>query len=147
MDGLYYLLVLPGALLLYVAYYFFIHIYIVAARFKKMDPSLKVLVTPFVGLLGMQRQNLEKHGDSLRYVKEMVRTNPEIKAYFTNIGYKPMLILCEAQLVKEYLLNSKKFRKFNLFKHNRISYKQGLFLVDEEMWARQKAIVKHSFNH
>lgn len=58
-----------------------------------------------------------------------------------------MLILCDAQLVKEYLLQSKKFRKFNLYKHNHISYKQGLFLADEELWARQKAIVKHSFNH
>jgi hypothetical protein len=70
-----------------------------------------------------------------------------LKAYATNIGHLPMLILCDAQLVKEYLLQSKKFRKFNLYKHSDISYKQGLLLADEELWARQKAIVKHSFNH
>jgi hypothetical protein len=147
LDHLYWLLTLPGALILYVIYHFFIKIYIVAAQFKKMDPGLKIMATPVVGLLGMQRENFKKYGDSLKYVKDMVKENPDVKAYYTNIGHRPMLILCDAHLVKEYLLGSKKFRKFNLYKHNDISYKQGLFLADEELWTSQKSIVKHSFNH
>lgn len=146
-DSLWWLLTIPVGFVLFVVYHFFIKIYIVAAQFKKMDPSLQILVTPIMGLLGIQRENFRKYGDSLRYVKDMVKENPDTKAYFTNIGYLPMLILCDAQLVKEYLLGSKKFRKFNLYKHNDITYKQGLFLADEELWTRQKAIVKHSFNH
>lgn len=146
-DSLWWLLTIPVGFILFVVYHFFIKIYIVAAQFKKMDPGLPILVTPIVGLLGFQQANFRKYGDSLRYVKDMVKENPDTKAYFTNIGHRPMLILCDAQLVKEYLLGSKKFRKFNLYKHNDITYKQGLFLADEELWTRQKSIVKHSFNH
>ena len=141
------LLLIPLLLVLYVVYHFSIRIYLVARQFKKMDPGLKVLITPFVGLLGRQRENFKKYGDSLKYVKDMVKENPDLKAYYTNIGYLPMIILCDAALVKEFLLGAKKFRKFNLYKHSNLSYNQGLLLADEELWSRQKPIVKHSFSH
>lgn len=141
------LLLIPSAIILYVVYHFVIKIYLVAKKYQKMDPGLKILSTPFVGLLGLQRENFKKYGDSLKYVKDMVRENPDLKAYYTNIGHMPMIILCDAQLIKEFLLASKKFRKFNLYKHSHMSYNQGLLLADEELWSRQKPIVKHSFNH
>jgi len=55
---LFLLIAIPVALLLYVLYMFFIRIYIYAARFKKMDPTLKVFMTPFTGLLGVQKNNI-----------------------------------------------------------------------------------------
>lgn len=146
-DHLWWLLVVPAGIVLYFIYQFFIKIYLEANRFKKMDPNIKILTKPIFGLLGIQQKNFEKYGDSLHYVKEMVRETPDLKAYYTNLGYLPMIILNDAQHVKEFLLASKKFRKFNLYKHNQLSFRQGLFLVEEEMWARQKAIVKQSFNH
>lgn len=146
-DLLLWLLVVPVALLLYFFYQFFIKIYLAAAQFKKADPSIKILAKPIFGLIGLQQENFKKYGDSLRYSKEMVKENPDLKAYFTNIGYMPMIILCDAQLVKEFLLASKKFRKLNLFKHSQLTYKQGLFLAEEEEWGKQKSVVKHSFNH
>lgn len=58
-----------------------------------------------------------------------------------------MLILCDAQLIKEYLLNPKKYKKLNLYKHNDKAYSKGLFLAEDDEWTRQKTIVRHSFNH
>lgn len=147
LGNLLWLLVIPVGLILYFVYHFFIRIYLVAAKFKKADPSLKLLTCPIFGLLGVQQESFKKYGDSLRYAKEMVRENPDLKAYYTNIGYIPMLILCDSQLVKEFLLASKRFRKFNLFKHSQLTYKLGMFLSEEELWSRQRSIVKHSFNH
>jgi cytochrome P450 len=77
----------------------------------------------------------------------MIRENPDLKAYYTNIGYLPMLIFCDAQIVKDFLLASKKFRKFNLYKHSQLTYQLGMFLAEEEQWSKQRSIVKHSFNH
>lgn len=146
-DSLLWLLLIPVIIILYVVYQFYIRIYIFERKFKKMDPSLKLMTNPIFGLIGVQQENFKKYGDSLRYGKEMVKENPELKALYTNIGYFPMLILCDAQLIKEFLLASKKFRKLNLFKHSSLTYKLGLFLAEEELWGRQKALVKHSFNH
>jgi hypothetical protein len=146
-DNLWWLLAIPVGIILYFIYNFYIRIYVVANKFKKMEPSIKILVNPVFGLLGVQQENFKKYGDSLRYGKELVKENPDLTAYYTNIGYLPMIILSDARLIKEFLLSSKKFRKFNLYKHNKLNFKQGLFLADEELWARQKAIVKHSFNH
>lgn len=39
----------------YFIYHFFIRIYLEAARFKKMDPTLKIYITPFSGLAGLQK--------------------------------------------------------------------------------------------
>ncbi len=61
----------------------------------------------------------------------MIKENPNQKAYFTNLGSRPFLILCDAQLVKELSLNPKKFRKFNLYKHSNKSYTKGIFLVED----------------
>lgn len=67
------LLIAPLALILYVFYHFIIKIYLVARQYKKMDPGLPILSTPFMGILGLQRENFKKYGDSLKYVKDMVR--------------------------------------------------------------------------
>lgn len=47
--------ILTGSLILYIAYMFFIKIYIDAARFKKMDSELKVFIAPFSGIQGVQK--------------------------------------------------------------------------------------------
>lgn len=54
-EYLLWVLVVPAALILYIVYQFLIKIYIDAAKFKKMDPDLKLFVSPFTGLLGLQR--------------------------------------------------------------------------------------------
>lgn len=38
-----------------------------------MDPSLKLFVSPFTGLLGVQKKCIEKYGDSHRFVKDMIK--------------------------------------------------------------------------
>lgn len=48
----------PVGLLVYVVYMFFIKIYIDAARFRKMDPSLKTFISPFSGIQGVQKYNI-----------------------------------------------------------------------------------------
>ena len=129
-----YLLLLPALLLVLTAfllYHLIIKIYLAAYRFKQMDPSLKVYIAPFAGMLGVQRENIEKYGDAQHFMKEMIKENPDQKAYLTNIGSKPFLIICDAQLVKEVSLNPKKFRKFNLFKHSKHSYDRGIFLAED----------------
>jgi hypothetical protein len=55
LDYLLWLLAVPACFILYFIYHFFIRIYLVAARFKKIDPSLKLLTNPIFGLLGVQQ--------------------------------------------------------------------------------------------
>lgn len=70
------LLAIPTALVFYVFYMFFIKIYIDARKFKKMDPNLKTFISPFSGIQGVQRHNIEKYGDSHRFAKDLVMNNP-----------------------------------------------------------------------
>jgi len=91
-----YFIVPPILLILFLLYHFFIKIYIEAWRFQKMDSTLKVFVAPFFGLLGLQKENIAKYGDSHKFIKDMVKENPNQKAYFTNLGSRPFLILCQA---------------------------------------------------
>ena len=63
------LLSLPVMLLLYIFYMFFVKIYIDAAKFRKMDPNLKTFISPFSGIQGVQKFNLEKYGDSHHFAK------------------------------------------------------------------------------
>lgn len=60
---------LPVMLLLYIFYMFFVKIYIDAAKFRKMDPNLKTFISPFSGIQGVQKLNLEKYGDSHHFAK------------------------------------------------------------------------------
>lgn len=46
------------SVVLYVLYNFVIKIYLDANRFKKMDPETKIFVSPFFGLLGLQKKCL-----------------------------------------------------------------------------------------
>lgn len=64
---------IPIALVLYVFYMFFIKIYVDAARFRKMDPNLKTFISPFSGIQGVQKFNIEKFGDSHKFAKDLVR--------------------------------------------------------------------------
>lgn len=141
------LILVPVALILYVFYMFFVKIYIDAARFRKMDPNLKTFIAPFSGIQGVQKSNIEKYGDSHRFAKQLVKENPDQNAYLTNVGYKPMLVVCSAKLIKEISTNAKDFRKFNLYKHSDKSYLKGIFLVEGDDWSSQKSIIRHSFNH
>lgn len=126
---------------------FFIKIYIDAARFRKMDPNIKTFTSPFSGVMGVQRANIQKYGDSHWFAKEIVRENPQQNGYLTNIGYKPMLVVCSANLIKQISTNAKSFKKFNLYKHSHKSYTKGIFLVEGQEWASQKGIIRHSFNN
>jgi hypothetical protein len=80
-------------------------------------------------------------------VKDLIKENPNQRAYFTNLGSRPFLILCEAGLIKEVSLNQKKFDKFNLYKHSDKIYEKGIFFVDDGEWNKERNIMKHSFNH
>lgn len=142
-----YLLVPPLLLVLYLLYHMVIKIYFVAWKFKKMDPDIKCYIAPFSGMLGIQQENIKKYGDSQRFMKDMIKENPNQKAYLTNLGSRPFLILCDPQLVRELCLNPKKFRKFNLFKHSRHAYDKGIFLVEDENWSGIRGIIRHSFSH
>lgn len=142
-----YLLIPPLLLFLYLLYHLVIKIYLVAWQFKKMDPTLKFYIAPFSGMLGLQQQNIQKYGDSQRFMKDMIKDNPDQKAYFTNLGSKPFLILCDPQLVRDFSLNPRKFRKFNLYKHSRLSYEKGIFLSEDETWSNMRSIIRHSFGH
>ena len=73
--------------------------------------------------------------------------NPDQHAYLTNIGYRPLLILCSTALIKEVCLNHKNFHKFNVFKHSYKSYTRGIFFVDGEDWSVSKSIIRNSFNY
>jgi hypothetical protein len=55
---LYGILSLLFILVSYVVYQLFIKIHLDAAKFKKMDPNLKVFIAPFSGLLGVQKKNV-----------------------------------------------------------------------------------------
>lgn len=122
-------LLVPVSVLLYAFFMFFIKIYIDAARFRKMDPSLKTFISPFSGIQGVQKRNLEKYGDSHHFAKDLVKENPDVNGFLTNLGYKPMLVICSAKLIKEISTTAKSFKKFNLFKHSHKSYTKGIFLV------------------
>lgn len=95
-----YLLIPPLLLFLYLLYHLVIKIYLVAWQFKKMDPTLKFYIAPFSGMLGLQQENIRKYADSQRFMKDMIKENPDQRAYFTNLGSKPFLILCDPQLVR-----------------------------------------------
>ena len=103
---------LPLLLFFYIFYMFFIKIYTDAARYKKMDPNLKAFIAPFSGLLKIQKENVEKHGDSHKFIKDLIKEDPDTNAYLTNLGYKPMLVLSNPKYVKEVCLNAKNFKKF-----------------------------------
>jgi len=38
-----------------------------------MDPSLKTYIAPFSGMLGVQKENIAKYGDSQRFMKDMIK--------------------------------------------------------------------------
>lgn len=141
------LLSLPLLLVLYVFYMFVVKIYLDAKRFRKMDPSLKTFISPFIGIQGVQKNYMEKYGDSHKFAKDLVAENPEATGYLTNLGYKPMLILCSAKLIKELSINPNNYKKLNLFKHSDKSYKKGIFLSDGEDWVHQRSIIGPSFNY
>ena len=141
-------LLLPLVLLaLYLLYHLVVKIYLVAWQFKKMDPTLKFYIAPFSGMLGVQQENIRKYGDSQRFMKDMIKENPDQRAYFTNLGSKPFLILCDPELVREFSLDPKKYRKFNLYKHSSLSYDNGIFFAEDDHWANIKGIIRHSFGH
>lgn len=125
------LLLAPLALLAYVIYMFLIKIYIDAARFRKMDPNLKTFIAPFSGIIKVQKDNVQKYGDSHHFIKELIKQDPDSNAYLTNLGYKPLLILSNPKYVKELSLSAKSFKKFNLYKHSNKSYTKGIFLVED----------------
>lgn len=52
------ILLIPLLLIAYVFYMFFIKIYIDAARFRRMDPTIKTFISPFSGIQGVQKLNL-----------------------------------------------------------------------------------------
>ena len=72
-DIIFYATIFITGLILYILYHFVIKIYIDANRFKKMDSETKIFVSPFFGLLGLQKKCLDQYGDSLKYVKDMVK--------------------------------------------------------------------------
>ncbi len=77
----------------------------------------------------------------------MVRKDPDMKAYLTNLGNRPFLILTDPKLMKEVTLNPKKFRKLNLMKHVDKAYSKGIFFVEDEDWKAERGIISHAFNH
>lgn len=77
----------------------------------------------------------------------MVRENPDLKGYITNLGNRPFLILCEAQIIKDFLHQYKKFRKLAFFKNIEKSYSKGIFFAPDDDWAPIRSIVSHSFNN
>ena len=95
-----YLLLPFAALVFFLLYHLVIKIYIAAHQFKKMDPDLKCYIAPFSGMLGVQQKNIELFGDSQKFMKDMIRENPDQRAYLTNLGSKPFLILCDPNLVR-----------------------------------------------
>jgi len=70
---IYTLLAIAFLVVSYVFYQLFIKIHLDAAKFKKMDPNLKVFIAPFSGLLGVQKKNVKQYGDSHRFVKDMIK--------------------------------------------------------------------------
>jgi|JI6StandDraft_1071083.scaffolds.fasta_scaffold57022_5 cytochrome P450 len=142
-----YALLLPAAVLIWLFYRFFIRIYLEAARYKKMDPTLKVFVSPMSGLLKVQRQCLEKHGDSHWFVKQMMRENPDQKAYLSNLGDKTFLIVTDTDLVREICLEFKNYHKFKVFKHVDLCYLRGIFFAEGADWKMQRALIGPAFNH
>ena len=121
---------------LWVVYEFIIKIYWIAYKLKKMDPSLKLYIKPITGLNGVQTKCVQQYGDSHRFVKDMMKDNPDQLAYLTNIGNRPFLILCCPKLIKQLSLNHKKFTKFNIFKHSDQLYTKGIFFVYDEDWTK-----------
>lgn len=142
-----YLLLAPLALFLYLLYHLIIKIYLAKWKFQKMDPNLKFFIAPFSGMLGLQQENIRKYGDSQRFMKDMVKENPDQRAYFTNLGSMPFLILCDPVLIREFNLNPRKYRKFNLYKHSRLAYDTGIFFSEDEHWSNIRSIIRHSFDH
>ena len=142
-----YLLGLALAFFAFLLYHIVIKIYLAAYQFKKMDPHIKCYIAPFSGMLGVQQKNIELYGDSQKFMKDMIRDNPDQKAYLTNLGSKPFLILCDPNLVRELSLNPKKFRKFNLMKHSSLSYVKGIFFAEDDYWLSIRGIIRHSFSH
>ena len=68
-----FLLLPPILLILFLFYHLVIKIYLAAWQFKKMDPSLKTYIAPFSGMLGVQKENIAKYGDSQRFMKDMIK--------------------------------------------------------------------------
>lgn len=141
------ILALPAALILWLVYRFLIKIYLDAYRYKQMDPTLRVYTYPIAGLPRVQRQCLQKHGDSHWFVKNMVAENPDQKAYLTNLGDKSFLVITDSQLVKEMSLDHKNFEKFKPFKHMDLCYLRGIFFAEGQDWKVQKELIAPAFNY
>ena len=70
-----------------------------------------------------------------------------MKAYLTNLGNRPFLILTDPKLIKEVTLNPKKFRKLNLMKHIDKAYSKGIFFVEDDEWKAERGIISHAFSY
>lgn len=64
-----FLLILLSSIVAYIIYQLFIKIYIELWKFRKMDPSIKSIVSPLLGLVGQQEKSFKNYGDSFHYAK------------------------------------------------------------------------------
>ena len=140
-------LILIGLFAAFLIYKFFISLYLQVRRYKAMDPTLKVFVRPIFGLQKVQQECTEKYGDSHHFVKEMMKENPDQKAYLTNLGDRAFLILTDIELIKSLSLNHRMFEKIKLLKHMELSYLKGIFFAEGQEWKGQKELVGPAFNH
>jgi cytochrome P450 len=77
----------------------------------------------------------------------MVRENPDLKAYMSNIGDRLFLVIVHPELIREFSLAFQDYKKFKMFKHQELNYDRGLFFAHGDDWRVQRDFIGPAFTH
>jgi len=143
---LYSLLAFIGISALYITYQYTVGVYLRVRYYKKQGG---------VGHYGFGSQlykELEddaiKHGDSYYNILKTQKENPGMKFFVRNVGKKPLVILTDPLLVKQFLLKAELYRKYDVELFEGVSSRSTLLSEGEEWKISRKSIApKFAFDN
>ena len=143
---LYSLLAFVGISALYLIYQYTVGVYLRVRFYKKQGG---------VGYYGFGSQlykDLEedaiKHGDSYYSILKTQKKNPGMRFFVRNVGKKPLVILTDPLLVKQFLLKAELYRKYDIELFEGVSTRSTLLSEGEEWKISRKSIApKFAFDN
>ena len=78
---------------------------------RRFGKDAKVAYIPFIGFFGNLQKSLKKHGDSVHFVKEAVKENPDLKVILTNIFSTPLLVFTCPKYFKDIMIDHQNYKK------------------------------------
>ena len=115
------------------------------ARYKKDD--VVTSFHPVLGFVKTMQDDLSTKGDILASAKEFSKKYPDKKIYVSNIGPSPVVLLRDAQYIKDFLQKQSFYKKADYAKNIEPLMGAGLVLAEGEVWKRHRKMISNSFHY